>query len=120
MNRDYSSIYTTKDFFQKVIPLYFNKDELSLSTVGALGMFLDINGSVTEDMINIAARYINEQMPGQAELPDFIYANAANMVSIMYSEHLQKCLCFYWLRKMMSSIIPNRSETIKNLSLTLI
>lgn len=78
MNRDYSSIYTTKDFFQKVIPLYFNKDELSLSTVGALGMFLDINGSVTEDMINIAARYINEQMPGQAELPDFIYANAAN------------------------------------------
>lgn len=78
MDRDYSSIYTTKDFFQKVIPLYFNKDELSLSTVGALGMFLDINSTITEDMINIAARYINEQMPGQAELPDFIYANAAN------------------------------------------
>ena len=78
MSRDYSSIYTTKEFFQKVIPLYFNKDKLSLSTVGALGMFLDINGSITEDMINIAARYINEQMPGQAELPDFIYANAAN------------------------------------------
>lgn len=78
MNRDYSSIYTIKDFFQKVIPLYFNKDELALSTVGALGMFIDINSSFTEDMINIAARYINEQMPGQAELPDFIYANAVN------------------------------------------
>lgn len=78
MDRDYSSIYTTKDFFQKVMPLYFNKDELSLSTIGALGMFIDINTTITEDMINIAARYINEQMPGQAELPDFIYANAAN------------------------------------------
>lgn len=78
MTRDYSSIYTTKEFFQKVIPLYFNKDEMALSTVGALGMFIDINSSTTEDMINIAARYINEQMPGQAELPDFIYANAAN------------------------------------------
>lgn len=78
MSKDYSSIYTTKEFFQQVIPLYFNKDELALSTVGALGMFIDINSSTTEDMINIAARYINEQMPGQAELPDFIYANAAN------------------------------------------
>ena len=78
MNRDYSSIYTIKDFFQKVIPLYFDKDELALSTVGALGMFIDINSSFTEDMINITARYINEQMPGQAELPDFIYANAVN------------------------------------------
>ena len=45
MNRDYSSIYTIKDFFQKVIPLYFDKDELALSTVGALGMFIDINNS---------------------------------------------------------------------------
>ena len=78
MSTDYSSIYSIKEFYQKVIPLYFDKDKLALSTVGDLGMFLDITGSTTEDMINIMGRYINEVMPGQAELPDFIYANAAN------------------------------------------
>lgn len=76
---DYSSIYTIKDFYQqKILPLYFDKDKLELSSVGSLGMFLDITGSTTEDMINIMGRYINEIMPGQSELPDFIYANAAN------------------------------------------
>jgi hypothetical protein len=76
---DYSSIYSIKDFYQKeILPLYFDDDELALSSVGALGMFLDITGTTTEDMINIMGRYINESMPGKAELPDFIYGNAAN------------------------------------------
>lgn len=76
---DYSSIYTIKDFYQKqILPLYFDTDRLALSSVGNLGMFLDITGTTTEDMINIMGRYINESMPGRAELPDFIYANAAN------------------------------------------
>ena len=78
MSTDYSSIYSIKEFYQKVIPLYFDKEKLALSTVGDLGLFLDITGSTTEDMINVMGRYINEIMPGQAELPDFIYANAAN------------------------------------------
>jgi hypothetical protein len=76
---DYSSIYSIKEFYQKeILPLYFDDDELALSSVGTLGMFLDITGSTTEDMINIMGRYINEVMPGNAELPDFIYGNAAN------------------------------------------
>lgn len=76
---DYSSVYTLKEFIQKhLLPLYFDSDKLSLSTVGDLGLFLDISGTTTEDMINIMGRYINESMPGRANLPDFIYANAAN------------------------------------------
>jgi hypothetical protein len=76
---DYSSVYTIKDFYQKeILPLYFDTDQLALASVGTLGMFLDITGSTTEDMINIMGRYINESMPGQAELPDFIYGEAAN------------------------------------------
>lgn len=76
---DYSSIYTIKEFYQnQILPLFFDKDKLALSTIGDLGMFLDITGATTEDIINIVARYINETMPGMAELPDFIYANAAN------------------------------------------
>ena len=76
---DYSSVYTIKDFYHKhILPLYFDPDKLALSTVGDLGLFLDITGTSTEDMINIMGRYINESMPGKAELPDFIYADAAN------------------------------------------
>lgn len=76
---DYSSIYSVKDFYNTfILPLYFDADKLQLSTVGDLGMFLDITSSTTEDMINMTGRYINETMPGKAELPDFIYANAAN------------------------------------------
>ena len=78
MSTDYSSIYTIKEFYQKVLSQYFDKDELALSTVGALGMFIDVNTSTTEDMMNITGRYISEIMPGQAELPDFIYSQAAN------------------------------------------
>lgn len=78
MTKDYSSIYTIKEIYQNLLPLYFGKDELALSSVGALGMFVDVNSSTTEDMVNIVGRYINEIMPGQAELPDFIYAQAAN------------------------------------------
>jgi len=76
---DYSSVYTVKDFYNThILPLYFDADKLQLSSVGALGLFLDITSSATEDMTNMAGRYINEIMPGRAELPDFIYANAAN------------------------------------------
>ena len=76
---DYSSVYTIKEFYQQhILPLYFDTDKLASSTTGDLGMFLDIEASTTEDMINIMGRYINESMPGRSELPDFIYANAAN------------------------------------------
>lgn len=78
MATDYSSIYTIKEFYQKVLPLYFDDKELALSTVGALGMFVDVNSSTTEDMMNVTGRYITEIMPGQSELPDFIYSQAAN------------------------------------------
>lgn len=78
MASDYSSIYTIKDLYQKILPLYFNDNELALSTIGALGMFIDVNSSSTEDMMNITGRYITEIMPGQSELPDFIYSQAAN------------------------------------------
>lgn len=77
--RDYTSIYSIKEFYTKeILPLYFDDSKLALSNIGLLGMFMDIDSSVTEDQMNIMGRYINEIMPGKAELPDFIYANAAN------------------------------------------
>ena len=91
---DYSSVYTIKEFYQAhILPLFFDVNKLALSTTGDLGLFLDITGSTTEDMINIMGRYINESMPGRAELPDFIYGNAANYG---ITDILQKCPCFYW------------------------
>lgn len=76
--RDYSSIYTIQDFFLKEIsPKYFNMEDISLNNVGLYGMITDIIGTTTEDSFNVTNRYIGEIMPARAELPDFIYSNAA-------------------------------------------
>lgn len=77
-NRDYSSIYTIQDFFlNEVAPKYFNLEDISLNNVGLYGMITDIIGTTTEDSFNVTNRYIGELIPSRAELPDFIYSNAA-------------------------------------------
>lgn len=77
-NRDYSSIYTIQDFFMhEIAPKYFNMEDISLNNVGLYGMITDIIGTTTEDSFNVTNRYIGELMPSRAELPDFIYSNAA-------------------------------------------
>jgi hypothetical protein len=76
--RDYSSIYTIKEFYlNEIAPKYFDLDTVSLLNAGLFGMVTDISGTVTEDQFEVVDRYINEIMPAKAELPDFIYANAA-------------------------------------------
>ena len=76
--RDYSSIYTIQDFFlNEIAPKYFNMEDVSLNNVGLYGMITDIIGTTTEDAFNVTNRYIGELMPSRAELPDFIYSNAA-------------------------------------------
>ena len=77
--RDYSSIYSIKDFIiNQVCPQYFDIDDVSLSNVGLLGVISDISGTTSEDNFRTTARYINELLPGKASLPDFCYAKAAN------------------------------------------
>lgn len=75
--RDYTSIYTTQEFFlNEIAPKYFNVEDISLHNVGLYGMITDIIGTTTEDSFNVTNRYVNEIMPANAQLPDFIYSNA--------------------------------------------
>lgn len=76
--RDYTSIYSIKDFFlEEIAPKYFDVDNLALLNAGLFGMITDIAGTVAEDSMNVTERYLNETMPARANLPDFIYSNAA-------------------------------------------
>lgn len=76
---DYSSIYDIKDFIlNDITPKYYAIDDISLLNAGLYGMMTDVASTVAEDTMRVATRYISEQIPGHAVLPDFIYAHAAN------------------------------------------
>lgn len=78
MIRDYSSIYSIEDWIvNEIAPNFFNMDNVSLLNVGQFGMHNHIIASVVEDQFEVVDRYINEVLPQKANLPDFIYANAA-------------------------------------------
>lgn len=79
MANDYTSIYNIKDFIlNSITPKFFNISDISLANTGLYGMISDISATVAEDTMKVASRYITELIPGQAKLPEFIYANAAN------------------------------------------
>lgn len=76
--RDYSSIYSIEEWLvNEIAPGYFNMDNVSLLNVGQFGMHNHVIASVVEDQFEVVDRYINEVLPQKANLPDFIYANAA-------------------------------------------
>ena len=76
--RDYSSIYTIEEWMlNQIAPKFYNVENLSLLNVGQFGMNNHIIGTVIEDQFEVVDRYLNEILPQKANLPDFIYANAA-------------------------------------------
>lgn len=76
--RDYSSIYTIEEWMIKEIaPKFYDMDQVSLLNVGQFGMTNHVLGTVIEDQFEVVDRYVNEILPQKANLPDFIYANAA-------------------------------------------
>ena len=112
MARDYSSIYTIQEFFSnEIAPKYFNLSEISMNNVGLYGMITDIIGTTTEDAFNVTNRYINEIMPSRAELPDFIYSNAA-----LYgvTDILAKCAKMPFVLFVRESDVINNGEWSNN------
>lgn len=76
--RDYSSIYSIEDWMvNEIAPKFFDMDNVSLLNVGQFGMTNHVIGTVIEDQFEVVDRYLNEILPQKANLPDFIYANAA-------------------------------------------
>lgn len=76
--RDYSSIYSIEDWMiNQIAPKFYDMDNVSLLNVGQFGMTNHVLGTVIEDQFEVVNRYLNEILPQKANLPDFIYANAA-------------------------------------------
>lgn len=76
--RNYSSIYTIKDFaINDIAPKYLNMDNVNDLNVGLLGIVTDVMGTIAEDNFNTTTTYLNEIHPNTAILPETIYNNAA-------------------------------------------
>lgn len=79
MATDYSSIYSIEEhILNEIAPQYFEVQDVSLLSVGLLGMIIDTMGSSIEDQFDATAKFLNEQLVSQASLPEFIYAHAAS------------------------------------------
>lgn len=76
--KDYSSIYTIEDWMiNEIAPKFYDIEQISLLNVGQFGMTNHVVASVVEDQFEVVDRYVNEMLPQKANLPEFIYANAA-------------------------------------------
>lgn len=80
--RDYTSIYTIKDFaLNEVAPKFFDFENVNKLNVGLLGYTTELAASTTEDVLNIISTYIKEMFPNQAQIPETLY-NFAAMLNI--------------------------------------
>lgn len=76
--RDYSSIYSIKDFtIKEIAPKYFPMDDISTLNVGLFGYVTDLISGISEDLFNTVSTYSQEIFPNKAQLPENIYSYAA-------------------------------------------
>lgn len=76
--KNYSSIYTIKDFaIKELAPRYLNMDKINDLNVGLLGYVTELLSNVADDTFNAITMYINEMFPNTAVLPESIYSFAS-------------------------------------------
>lgn len=76
--RDYSSIYSIKQFtINDIAPKYFPMDEISLLNIGLFGYVTDLISGTSEDLFNTVSTYSQEIFPNKAQIPENIYSYAA-------------------------------------------
>lgn len=76
--RNYSSIYTIKDFARNhVMPKYFDVNDINDLNVGLLGMTTELISSGLEDNFNTVSMYIKELFPNTATMSETIYTYAS-------------------------------------------
>lgn len=74
MARNYSSIYNIKDFVAtKLVPKYFDTNDVSEFNLGLLGYTTEMMSTITEDNFNTVSAYMNEIFPNLATMPESIY-----------------------------------------------
>ena len=79
--RDYSSIYSIKDFMGNTVKDYYNatlkRDDINDLNIGLTGIVSDLVGTISEDTFNTVTTFLNEIFPNKAILPETIYNDAA-------------------------------------------
>lgn len=79
-HRDYSSIYSIKDFaITDIAPKYFNMEQTNQLNVGLLGYTTELIANTTEDTFNSISTFVREIFPNQAQIPETLYNYAANL-----------------------------------------
>lgn len=78
--RDYSSIYSIKEFaLKEIAPKYFEMDNVNLLNIGLIGYVSDLVANMTEDTFNSISTYTREIFPNLAQIPETLYNYAARL-----------------------------------------
>lgn len=78
IDRSYVDNYSVKEFVSnKLIPKYFPDIDVSLRTVGMVGIVSELISNISEDGFNTASVLFKEGIPNRAEIPESIYSHAA-------------------------------------------
>ena len=78
IDRSYIDNFAIKEFVKdSLIPKYFTDEDISLRTVGLVGMMSEMVSNVAEDGFNAASVLFREIFPNRAEIPESIYSHAA-------------------------------------------
>ena len=72
--KDYSSIYSIKDFFSnQIAPKYFTVDNINQLNVGLFGYVTDAISTISEDTFNGITTLLKEFFPQLAKMPETLY-----------------------------------------------
>lgn len=75
--KDYSSIYSVKEFaLNDLVPKYFGSDVNKLN-IGLLGYTTELISNTTEDTFNAVSTFIKEMFPNKAMMPESLYTYAS-------------------------------------------
>ena len=78
IDRSYIDNFAIKEFVKdSLIPKYFTDDDISLRTVGLVGMMSEMLSNIAEDGFNATSVLFREIFPNRAEIPESIYSHAA-------------------------------------------
>ena len=78
IDRSYIDNYAIKEFVTNtLVPKYFPDIDVSLRTIGMVGMTSELISNVAEDSFNATSVLFRESFPNRAEIPESIYSHAS-------------------------------------------
>ena len=78
IKRSYIDNYAIKEFVKdNLVSKYFPDIDVSLRSVGTLGLVTEMVSNIAEDSFNATSVLFREGFPNRAEIPESIYSHAA-------------------------------------------